>query len=210
MSVSKFHPALIAALTLSFAARAQDTSTYRDSVRAAMAPSIEKQRLSVQMQVGAASAAQASGSFFTIPWPQPISWAPQPVCDPMPGDQLAGLVDTASKSNNLKADLLRAVIGKESGDHPCAVSPKGAQGLMQLMPATSQQFGVADPFDPKQNVEAGAKLLKQLLDKYKGDVSLALAAYNAGTDRVDKDGGIPQIPETQDYVKDILGKISKQ
>ena len=81
---------------------------------------------------------------------------------------------------------------------------------MQLMPATADQFGVSDPFDPKQNVEAGTKLLKQLLAKYGGDVSLTLSAYNAGSGRVDRDGGVPQIPETQKYVTDILGKLDKQ
>ena len=81
---------------------------------------------------------------------------------------------------------------------------------MQLMPATSEQFGVKNPFDPRQNVEAGTKLLKQLLTKYKDDISLALAAYNAGEGRVDRDGGVPQIPETQNYVNDIQSKLPKK
>ena len=81
---------------------------------------------------------------------------------------------------------------------------------MQLMPATSEQLGVKDPFDPRQSVEAGTKLLKQLLTKYNNDVSLALAAYNAGEERVDRDGGVPQIPETQNYVNDIQSKLPKK
>jgi len=80
---------------------------------------------------------------------------------------------------------------------------------MQLMPETAQQFGVVDPFDSKQNVEAGTKLLKQLLTKYNGDVSLALSAYNAGSGRVDQEGGIPPIKETINYVADILAKLPK-
>ena len=80
---------------------------------------------------------------------------------------------------------------------------------MQLMPSVSEQFGVTDPFDPKQNVEAGSKLLKQLLAKYNGDLRLTLSAYNAGSDRVDKDGSVPQIPETMNYVNDILSKLPK-
>jgi len=86
-------------------------------------------------------------------------------------------VDAAAQSHKVQAKLLRAVMDQESASVSCAVSPKGAQGLMQLMPATMEQFHVTDPFDAKQNVEAGAQYLKQLLDKYKGDVSLALAAY---------------------------------
>ena len=106
------------------------------------------------------------------------------------------------------AGLLRAVIGQESAFHPCAVSSKGAQGLMQLMPEVASRLGVKDIFDPKQNVEAGAQYLKELLDKYKGDLSRALAAYNAGPAAVDQANGIPDIPETREYVESILGHLS--
>ena len=78
---------------------------------------------------------------------------------------------------------------------------------MQLMPETAEEFDVDDPFDPKQNVEAGAKLLKSLLERYKNDPALALGAYNAGPERVDQAGGVPQIPETMDYVTAILEKL---
>jgi len=120
------------------------------------------------------------------------------------------LIEENAKRQSVRADLLRAVIGQESGSRPCAVSPKGAQGLMQLMPAVAEQFGVHDPLDPKQNVEAGTKLLKQLLTKYNGDMRLALSAYNAGPERVDREGGVPQIPETINYVTDILSKLPRQ
>jgi soluble lytic murein transglycosylase-like protein len=80
---------------------------------------------------------------------------------------------------------------------------------MQLLPATAVQFGVSDAFDPKQNVQAGATFLKQLLDKYKGDIGMALGAYNAGSSTVDQAGGIPNIPETRDYVDAILKKIAE-
>jgi soluble lytic murein transglycosylase-like protein len=122
---------------------------------------------------------------------------------------LSALIDQNATKEGVKPELIRAVIEKESANRPCAISPKGAQGLMQLMPDTAQQFAVADPFDPKQNVEAGTKLLKQLLTKYNGDVSLALSAYNAGSGRVDQEGGIPQIRETINYVADILAKLPK-
>lgn len=128
----------------------------------------------------------------------------------MPAAELDKLVQQSSQQEGVKADLIRAVIAEESGARPCAVSWKGAQGLMQLMPATSEQLGVKDPFDPHQSIEAGTKLLKQLLTKYNNDVSLALAAYNAGEGRVDKDGGVPQIAETQSYVTDIQSKLPKQ
>jgi soluble lytic murein transglycosylase-like protein len=99
------------------------------------------------------------------------------------------------------------VIRKESAFYPCAVSPKGALGLMQLMPATAEMLGVTDPFDPKQNVDAGAKFLKQLIEKYAGDLPLALSAYNAGPARVDTARGVPDIAETKNYVADILSSI---
>jgi len=124
-----------------------------------------------------------------------------------PKTDLGDVVNQASGRYRLDPDLVNSVINAESGFNVRAVSPKGAQGLMQLMPATSEQFGVKDPFDPRQSVEAGAKLLKQLLTKYNNDVSLALAAYNAGEGRVDHDGGVPQIPETQNYVNDIQSKL---
>jgi soluble lytic murein transglycosylase-like protein len=99
------------------------------------------------------------------------------------------------------------VIQQESGARPCAVSSKGALGLMQLMPATSDQFGVNDPFDAEQNINAGARLLRQLLTRYSGDVSKTLAAYNAGPGRVDQTDGIPSIPETVHYVSSILSSL---
>ena len=185
-----------------------------------MAASLEKQRASVVRQVTAVTGKEppSTASFFTVPW---ISAPPQfsglsslsalnvPPCDPLPGDQLDPLIEQSAQRESVQPDLIRAVIGEESGSRPCAVSSKGAQGLMQLMPSTMEQLGVLDPFDPKQNVEAGTKLLKQLLSKYNGDLRLTLSAYNAGADRVDKEGGMPQIPETINYVNDILSKLGK-
>jgi hypothetical protein len=173
-----------------------------------MADSLAKQRLAAIQQVAAVmgKAPTPAASFFTVPWvetPVPFS---SPPCDPLPAAELDKLVEQGSQQG-VKAELIRAVIAEESGGRPCAVSWKGAQGLMQLMPATSEQFGVKDPFDPRQSVEAGTKLLKQLLTKYNNDVSLALAAYNAGEPRVDRDGGVPRIAETQNYVNDIQSKL---
>jgi soluble lytic murein transglycosylase-like protein len=182
------------------------------AVQSSMADSLAKQRVAAMKQIAAVmgKAPTPAASFFTVPWvetPVPFS---SPPCDPMPAADLDKLVEQNSQQEGVKAELIRAVIAEESGARPCAVSWKGAQGMMQLMPATSEQFGVKDPFDPKQNVEAGTKLLKQLLTKYNNDVNLALAAYNAGEGRVDKDGAVPQIPETQNYVNDIQSKLPKK
>jgi hypothetical protein len=182
------------------------------AVQSSMAQSIAKQREAVMKQVAGVmgKAPTPAASFFTVPWVQtPVPFSTPP-CDPLPTVDLDKLVEENAQQQGVKPELIRGVIAEESGARPCAVSWKGAQGLMQLMPATSEQFGVKDPFDPHQNVEAGTKLLKQLLTKYNNDVSLALAAYNAGEGRVDKDGGVPQIPETQNYVTDIQSKLPKK
>jgi len=188
----------------------------------AMEISLEQQKLSVQRQLQQGPA--TGDSFFALPRPAPLGAttaaatapgfaapamaipvpAPSQPCDPLPAPQVDALVDSAADRESLDRDLLRGVIRQESAFHPCAVSPKGAAGLMQLMPATALQFGVMNPFDPIQNVDGGAKLLKQLLNRYGGDLSKALGAYNAGPATVDAANGIPQIPETLDYVKQIL------
>jgi hypothetical protein len=175
----------------------------------AQAPdSLAKQRLAALRQVAAVmgKAPTPAASFFTVPWVETPVPHDTPACDPLPSTELDKVVEQGTEQG-VKAELIRAVIAEESGGRPCAVSWKGAQGLMQLMPATSEQLGVKDPFDPRQSVEGGVKLLKQLLIKYNNDVSLALAAYNAGERRVDRDGGVPQIPETQNYVNDIQSKL---
>ncbi len=123
------------------------------------------------------------------------------------GSQPHTMIGAAAQKTGLDAQLLRAVIDKESAGRPCALSARGAEGLMQLMPATAEEFDVEDPFDPKQNVEAGAKLLKSLLERYQNDPALALGAYNAGSGRVDQQGGVPLIPETVDYVAAIIEKL---
>jgi len=107
--------------------------------------------------------------------------------------------------HGVAADLVESVIRVESAFNPRAVSNKGAQGLMQLMPRTASSLGVRNAFDPRENIEGGVRHLRYLLDKYPGNVSLALAAYNAGEKAVDHYGGIPPYAETQQYVQKILG-----
>ena len=116
---------------------------------------------------------------------------------------IRSVIDEAAQHVGINARLLHSVVSVESGFNPNAVSPKMAAGLMQLMPATAERFGVQDRFDPRENVRAGATYLHALLKKYKGDLSLALAAYNAGEAKVTEYGGIPPYQETQSYVATV-------
>ena len=172
----------------------QDTRSQAERIRAAMESSLEQQRASVRRQVEAVHS--------VIEAPQA-----QAACEPIAQPDLARMIDDAARKHGVDPALVREVARQESGFRPCVVSPKGAEGLMQLMPATQAQFQVRDPFQAEESLAAGAKLLKQLLDRYNGDLSLALSAYNAGSGRVDKAGGIPEIPETKNYVAEILGRL---
>jgi soluble lytic murein transglycosylase-like protein len=119
--------------------------------------------------------------------------------------QYDSIIEKAAVSAAVEPNLLRAVIVVESGFNSRAVSKRGAVGLMQLMPATATRFGVSNPFDPKQNIHAGARYLKFLIDRFGQDVRLALAAYNAGEEAVDRNGGqIPPFTETMAYVPRVL------
>lgn len=113
------------------------------------------------------------------------------------------LIQEAAREHHLDPDLIRAVVRTESGFDPTAVSPAGAVGLMQLMPALAEELGVTDPTDPRQNVMGGSKYLRQLLTANRGNVPLTLASYNAGPGNVKRYKGIPPFKETRSYVRKI-------
>lgn len=117
----------------------------------------------------------------------------------------SGIVEEKAKKHNLDPKLVKSVIRAESNWNHRAVSPKGAMGLMQLMPQTANLMGVSNPFDPEQNIEGGIKYLRHLLTRFNGNLTFALAAYNAGPKTVERKGGIPSIPETINYVQRIMG-----
>jgi soluble lytic murein transglycosylase-like protein len=126
------------------------------------------------------------------------------------GQSFKADVDRIAVKQSLPPELIRSVIQVESNYNPYAVSPKGALGLMQLIPATARRFGVSDAFDPVENIRGGATYLKYLLDLYGGSYTLALAAYNAGEGAVARYGDVPPFQETRDYVKLVANRLAGQ
>jgi soluble lytic murein transglycosylase-like protein len=144
-----------------------------------------------------------------VPYPEPKETVEQPPI--VAADELvpyAEIIDSVSAANDVSPKLVRAVIKVESNYQERARSRKGAMGLMQLMPETARRFAVADPYNPRQNIEGGIKYLKMLLDRFPS-VGLALAAYNAGEAAVERFRGIPPYAETQNYVTQILGILGQ-
>jgi soluble lytic murein transglycosylase-like protein len=141
--------------------------------------------------------------------PRQVSPAPPAAEQPGPPTGINEAVDRIAARNLLPATLIHSVIKVESNYNPFAVSPKGAQGLMQLIPATARRFGVGDVFNPVENIQGGAKYLKYLLDLYHNDIALALAAYNAGEAAVAKYGTVPPFRETQNYLQLIADQLKK-
>lgn len=192
----------------------QDPQSQAERARAAMEVGLAQQRASIEKQAKAVGTTIAPMTRWIAPvaavgMDRSQSIMFQPLCEPIAQPELSAMIDNAANKNGVAPSVVREVARQESGFRPCVVSPKGAEGLMQLMPSVQDQFKVIDPFNPMASLDAGTKLLKQLLDRYHGDLSLALSAYNAGSGTVDKAGGIPQIPETQNYVANILGRLGQ-
>lgn len=123
-------------------------------------------------------------------------------------DAFDDLIRNAASYNGIDRGLVKAVIHTESGFNPNALSKPGAQGLMQLMPATAARYKVANPFDPGENIRAGTRHLKHLMNRY-NNLELALAAYNAGESNVEKYGGVPPFAETRDYIRRVMRRYQK-
>jgi hypothetical protein len=164
------------------------------------APTPTKARLSIDAVSKAAPASK--------PAPTPVL-APQRVTT-LSQQGLNDVVNGAGERHQIDPDFINSVIRAESGFHQNAVSKKGAQGLMQLMPGTASQLGVRNAFDPHANVDGGTKYLRELLEKYNYDVPKALAAYNAGPQRVDRYHGVPPYYETQSYIARIIRDYNRK
>jgi len=157
---------------------------------------------------------QMAGGAVEIPAEDVVTIEPEEVFTPVPAQPAVKppyreLVEAAAARYKVDANLITSVIAAESNFDPKAVSPKNARGLMQLLPETADMLGVLDIYDPKENIDAGTRYLRDLLQKYNGDLVLALAAYNAGPDKVQKYGRVPPIPETISYVRRVKKNYEK-
>lgn len=177
--------------------------------------SIRHERREVVGSVTRLYPSASSDSYVDIPTDQidhfekdlSLSIAPK---TPPSREELHEVINTISGRHHLDPDLVNSVIHAESGFNPHAVSPKGAQGLMQLMPQTASQLGVGNTFDPSANVEGGARYLRELLERYNFDLIKALAAYNAGPQRVEQYHGVPPYYETRSYVAKVIHDFNRK
>jgi len=160
--------------------------------------------------------ADTAGGYVDVPTAEIESYEPAPpdpqeaAAAPAKNADLKAIVAAASNQHQIDADFIASVIAAESANNPGAVSRKGAQGLMQLMPATASKLGVKDSFDPADNVDGGVRYLRELLLQYHGDVAKALAAYNAGPQRVEQYKGVPPYRETHAYVARVIKDYNRK
>ncbi len=138
---------------------------------------------------------------------------PEPAPPPAPAVKATGfdpIIEKYANHYSLDQSLIKSIIATESGFNPNAVSPKGARGLMQLMPATAERLGVSNSFDPEENIRGGVKHFRTLMDNFNNDLTLSLAAYNAGENLVQRLGRVPEIKETRNYIKSITSRLDKK
>jgi soluble lytic murein transglycosylase-like protein len=156
-----------------------------------------------------------AGGYVDVPTAEIESYEPAPpdpaeIAPSTSSKDLKDIVAAASSQHQIDADFIASVIAAESANNPRAVSRKGAQGLMQLMPGTASKLGVKDSFDPADNVDGGVRYLRELLLQYNGDIPKALAAYNAGPQRVQQYKGVPPYRETYAYVARIINDFNRK
>jgi soluble lytic murein transglycosylase-like protein len=177
--------------------------------------SIRHQRHEMRGAVVRLHFAAPSSGYAEVPADQIVRFEaeetpPAAVLSPPPPPTFDQLVTTASSKNDVDPDLIMALIAAESGFNSNAISPKGAKGLMQLMPQTAARLGVENPMDPVANVQAGTRYLRELLDRYHNDLTTALAAYNAGPERVEQYRGVPPYPETRSYIIKVMSDLNRK
>ena len=171
-------------------------------------------RIAGYERVGDSVRLAVTGGSIEIAATELVAVEPEDVFEPLPPEPTAGvnpyshLIRGAAQKHGVDEKLITHVIAVESNFDAKAVSRKHALGLMQLLPQTAARYSAANVFDPAQNIDAGTHYLKDLLEKYRGNLALALAAYNAGPEAVDRFGGIPPFSETQNYVKQITTRLN--
>ena len=165
----------------------------------------ERTGSTVRLQMAGGSVEVASEEIVAI---EPEDYFPAPAAVRL-NVPYAELIRAAAEKHGVEQELIASVIAVESDFNPRAVSPKLARGLMQLLPETATRLAIADVFDPGQNIDAGTRYLKELLARYHQDLALALAAYNAGPDRVEQYRGVPPFSETRNYVQRVTRKLQQ-
>jgi soluble lytic murein transglycosylase-like protein len=180
----------------------------QDLVDQVNAQALLRQQAAQEAARAASEASQTDSDFATALEDASSSYGTTESSTTVCSAALDSIFQEAASTYGVSANLLKAIAHAESNFNANAVSSAGAIGIMQLMPSTAASLGVSNSYDPRENIMGGAKLIAQLLDKYNGDTSLALAAYNAGSNSVDQYGGIPPFTETQNYVKTVLSYLN--